>query len=42
MRAMAIQEYGGPEVLQLLDVAGVVKAVGPAVTEFSPGDEVPP
>ena len=87
MRAIAIQEYGGPEVLELTDlpepivgpdvvlvrakaagvnpvdykvrkgglasrypcdfplvpgwdVAGVVEAVGPAVPEFSPGDEV--
>ena len=87
MRAIAIEEYGGPEVLQVLDLeepivgpdvvlvkaraagcnpvdykmcqgglasrypchfplipgwdlAGVVESVGPAVTEFSPGDEV--
>ena len=87
MRAIAIEEFGGPEVLQVLDlddpivgpdvvlvrakaagvnpvdykscqggledrypchfplipgwdVAGVVEKVGPAVTEFSPGDEV--
>ncbi|MFN2505319.1 MAG: alcohol dehydrogenase catalytic domain-containing protein, partial [Acidimicrobiales bacterium] len=87
MRAIAIHEYGGPEVLELMDLpdptagpdvvvvrakaagvnpadfkirkgrmdtrypchfplvpgwdlAGVVEAVGPAVPEFSPGDEV--
>jgi NADPH2:quinone reductase len=42
MRAVALDAYGGPEVLRIpgLEFAGVVEACGPRVTRWSPGDRV--